>query len=129
MDFDTYAGVSNPGIFGVQGWTFANLGTGDPVDASLDTVAVPVGYQSGAPLANSSFFADATFSSLGAIPGTYVWRWGTGAHADTITLQIGPSVSTPAAPEPSTWAIMLIGFGGLSYTAARRARAHRAVSA
>jgi hypothetical protein len=129
MDFDSDFRLSAPGIFGSGGWTFANLGIGDPVNASLNIVAVPVGYQSGAPLSNSSFFADATFSSLGAISGAYVWRWGTGADADTLTLQIGPSVSTPAAPEPSTWAIMLIGFGGLSYTAARRARAHRAVSA
>ena len=55
-----------------------------------------------------------------AIPGTYVWRWGMGEHADTLTLQIGPSVSTPAAPELATWAMILVGFAGLGYAAVRR---------
>jgi hypothetical protein len=36
---------------------------------------------------------------------------------------------TPAVPEPSTWAMMLIGFAGLGYAAARRKGAVRAISA
>ena len=43
-----------------------------------------------------------------------------GEHADTLTLQIGPSVSTPAAPELATWAMILVGFAGLGYAAVRR---------
>ena len=34
-----------------------------------------------------------------------------------------------ALPEPSTWAMMLLGFGGLGYAACRRARASKAASA
>jgi hypothetical protein len=34
-----------------------------------------------------------------------------------------------AVPEPSTWAMMLVGFGGLGYAAVRRKRARRPVSA
>jgi hypothetical protein len=37
---------------------------------------------------------------------------------------------TPAAvPEPSTWAMMLVGFGGLGYAAIRRRGSRRSVSA
>jgi hypothetical protein len=34
-------------------------------------------------------FNSATFGSLGVIPGTYTWTWGTGANQN-FTLQIGP---------------------------------------
>ena len=35
-------------------------------------------------------------------------------------LGIGGTVSTDAIPEPSTWAMMLLGFAGLGYAAFRR---------
>ena len=31
-----------------------------------------------------------------------------------------PGVGTPTVPEPSTWAMMLLGFAGLGYAARRR---------
>jgi hypothetical protein len=42
-----------------------------------------------------------------ATPGVYKWTWGAGAHADSFTLDIA------VIPEPSTWAMMLLGFAGL----------------
>ena len=78
---------------------------------------------------NQSFYLDATFSSLGLTPGAYVYSWGTGAHADTFTLEIGPVVAASPVPELSTWAMMLIGFGGLGYAAVRRKRAVPTASA
>ncbi len=47
----------------------------------------------------------------------WAWRlantsahWGSGDHADTLTIDV---VGPPAVPEASTWAMMLIGFAGL----------------
>jgi hypothetical protein len=37
--------------------------------------------------------------------------------------------ATPAIPEPSTWALMLIGFAGLGYAAMRGRGVRRSVSA
>ena len=42
-------------------------------------------------------------------PGTYKWTWGDGANQN-FTLVIGTVV-----PEPSAWAMMLIGFAGLGF--------------
>jgi hypothetical protein len=63
-------------------------------------------------------FDNATFASLNVIPGTYTWTWGTGAHADSFTLQIGPA----GVPEPSTWALMLAGFGLIGFAAMRKGK-------
>ena len=58
-------------------------------------------------------------------PGVYEWTWGTGANQN-FTIDIGV---TPAVPEPSTWAMMLIGFAGFGYAAVRRKGAVRLISA
>jgi hypothetical protein len=42
---------------------------------------------------------------------------------DTVTVDFSSSVLTP---EPSTWAMMLLGFAGLGYVGYRRAREQRA---
>jgi hypothetical protein len=53
----------------------------------------------------------ATFASLGLTPGTYVWTWGSGIHADSFTLQIGPTNGVPETG--STIALMLGAVGTL----------------
>jgi hypothetical protein len=70
---------------------------------------VPSGYVSGNLLSSTSTWDNATFTSLGVTPGTVVWTWGSGAHADSFTLQIGP---TTATPEPTS--LTLLGLGSLS---------------
>jgi hypothetical protein len=45
----------------------------------------------------------------------------------TITYNFTPAV--PTIPEPSTWAMMLMGFAGLGYAALRRKAAVRTISA
>jgi hypothetical protein len=68
------------------------------VFGGLDTdLVVPQGYVSGNPLSDTSIYDNATFASLGVILGTYVWRWGTGADADSFTLNI----TAAAVSEPS----------------------------
>ena len=92
----------------------------------LEALLVSPGYVSGTPLIEGSSYIDSTFASLGMTPGTYVWSWGSGDHADTFTIKIG-SVSE-SVPEPSTWAMMLIGLAGLAYAAARNKRAVRSAA-
>jgi len=68
-----------------------------------------LGYVSGNPLSDTSTYNNATFASLGVTPGTYVWTWGTGTHADSFTLQIGPA----AVPEPASLTVLALGLAGL----------------
>jgi hypothetical protein len=48
-------------------------------------------------------------------PGTYEWTWGTGANQN-FTLDIA------VIPEPSTWALMALGFAGLGFAGWRSRR-------
>jgi opacity protein-like surface antigen len=50
-----------------------------------------------------------------------------GVLSGTVTYTFTPAV--PTVPEPSTWALMLIGFAGLGYVALRRKGAVPAISA
>jgi hypothetical protein len=109
---DLYAGITGPANFGSGILTFASSDTGDLVGVGsfVHEIAVPAGYVSDTPLSDTATYDGQTFSSLGATPGTYKWTWGTGANQN-FTLVIG----TPAVPEPSTWAMMLLGFAGLGF--------------
>ena len=126
-----YSGVSGPAIaFGTGGEFFPDSGSGaivglgaQAVPPSTGVVAVPQGYVSGAPLGTSTAtWTGATLSSLGLTPGTYVWSWGSGATADTFTIDIaaGSFRSPPPIPEPATWAMMLLGLAGLALVRTRR---------
>jgi hypothetical protein len=83
-------------------------------------IGIPPDYVFGAPLSNQSLYIDTTFGSLGLTPGAYVYSWGSGPHADTFTLEIGPVGAASPVPESTTWAMMLIGFDGLGDAAVRR---------
>ena len=152
MTFFTDAVISGPSSFGAGPGAFANRINGNPVVVSPSFIGVPEGYVSGAPLRNTTSWIDATYSSLGVTPGVYTWNWGSGADADSITFDIRAPVlganGQPIAdnsilaelplptvdlfpltvPEPSTWAMMLLGFAGLGYAALRKGGV-RAISA
>jgi hypothetical protein len=59
---------------------------------------------------------------MGLTPGTYVYTWGSGANADSVTINIS------AVPEASTWAMMLAGLAGLSYLGRRSRKAGLSVA-
>ena len=84
--------------------------------AGTSSLAVPSNYTSGDPLMDTSTYNNQTFSSLGVTPGTYVWTWGTGAHADSFTLQIGPAT----VPEPASLTLLGIGIASIAGYAWRR---------
>ena len=111
---DFYSGYSGPASFGSGSLAFASSASGDIVVfvADVDELDVPEGYVSDTPLSDTATYTGQTFSSLGVTPGTYEWKWGTGANQN-FTLEIG-------VPEPSTWAMMLLGFAGLGFAGYRR---------
>ena len=128
-----FGAVTGPSEFGAGEETLADKSSGDGVGVfgggeNDFYINAPVGYISGAPLAETSTYLFATLASLGARPGEYVWSWGSGAHADTFTVEVGGVFPAPVS-EPSTWAMMLIGFAGFGYAAVRRKSAGRAISA
>jgi hypothetical protein len=112
--FDQYVGATGPERFGAGGIVKADIGGGDIVGVQgnskpgLSGVAVPDGYRSGDPLSDASIYLDQTFATLGIVEGTYIYRFGAGANADSFTVQIGP-----AAPEPASWALLAVGFASL----------------
>ena len=121
--FDIYQNFSGPGDFGSGGPINASSGRGDFVGivSGSGFLNVPAGYLSDTLLSDAATYDSQTFSSLGATPGTYKWTWGTGANQN-FTLVIGAA----AVPEPSTWAMMVLGFAGLGFmgyqSAGRRRR-------
>ena len=113
-----FTGINGPVLGYLQSVKTASSTTGDAFGFSkyLGAVYVPTGYQSGAALAGTSTYLNATFTSLGLRVGDYVYRSG----ADTITVSIGTAAA--AVPETATWAMMLMGFGvvGSAMRSARR---------
>jgi len=96
-----------------------DAGTGDVtglrfVDQNLYT---PNGYVSGAALQGTSTLNSTTFANIGLTPGTYEWTWGSGASADSYTLNVG------AVPIPAAAWLFGSGLLGLVGVARRKARA------
>jgi PEP-CTERM motif len=81
-------------------------------------------YVSDTELSDSSTYDHTTLAALGLKPGAYVINW----SFDTLTIDVVASPSLPV-PEPSSWAMMLIGFTGLGYAALRQKGAVRDVRA
>ena len=127
-EVDVYGGTSGPSSFGSGSQTIASTGSGDMVGISEGStaLAVPSGYVSGSPLSDTSTYANQTFAKLGLTPGVYEWAWGPGTDQNfTLHIELG----VVAAPEPSTWAMMLIGFAGLGYAGCRASRKNAAPAA
>ena len=125
VNFDLYRGlVTGPTSFGSGLTASASSGSGDFVGIQVfnfDGVGpngilfVPQGYVSGAALSDSMIFNNATFASLGVIPGTYVWTWGTGLPNQNFTLIIG-GVGVPDGGST----VSLLGFALLGLATLRR---------
>ena len=89
---------------------------------------MPSGY-SGNTLSDTATYDNQTFNSLGVTHGTYVWNWGSGANADSFTLNIG-TVAVPA-PLIGRGLPILLAVGGLLFGAKllQRNEGHRPNSA
>ena len=97
-------GLTGPTMFGAGGQYIADSGTGSLVGirGNVPFLFTPLGYTSGSLLTDSATINNATFASIGFTPGSYIYTWGTGANADSLTV-------TGVVPEPSTWVLFIAG--------------------
>jgi hypothetical protein len=105
---DFYSGLSGPFSFGTGFGGFAISTSGQTVDLEDFGISlyVPEGYVSNTSLSGTATYAG-TIASLSLTPGTYTWTWDSGANS--FVLQVPRGI-----PEPSTWALLGIGFLGLA---------------
>jgi hypothetical protein len=124
---DAYNTIIGPSSFGGGGQTNASSGSGDLVGIFVGlgngNLIIPSGYVSDSALSDTATYTGQTFSSLGLTPGVYEWKWGPGAN-QTFTLDIAAG----AVPEPSTWAMMALGFAGLGLVGYRKTRSAKALA-
>jgi hypothetical protein len=118
---DGYADFSGPTSFGTGGNINADSGSGNIVGISglgggSGNLGVPGGYVSDTDLGTSTAtWLGEDFTSLGVIPGTYVWTWGPGPNQN-FTVVIGPA----AIPEPASAALLGSALTGLLLAGAIR---------
>jgi hypothetical protein len=109
---------SGPASFGNGTVSHPSSGSGDILglqpEGSQLALWLPQNYVSGSSLFATDSFDGQTISSLGLTPGTYVYNFSSGDHADSVTVQIA------SVPEPSTWAMMILGFAGIGAMTYRR---------
>jgi hypothetical protein len=112
---DLYAGVTGPTSFGSGVGVIADTGSGDFVvmQGFQNLLAVPEGYVSGQALSDSMTFNNATFTTLGVTPGTYVWTWGTGLPNQNFTLIIGRAGVPDGGSTVSLLGCALLGLAAL----------------
>jgi hypothetical protein len=109
--------ISGPTNFGSGGPTGADAVSGGFVGGVLSGgPIVPASYVSDSLISNSATFDNTTIAALGLTPGTYTWIWGSDSPDQSFAIDVVAS----AVPEPSTWAMMILGFCGLGYMARRR---------
>lgn len=102
----TTASLFSGSTFALAGG-FANLGAAIFLDPN---------YVSGSALASSLTYTGASFASLGLTEGQYIYT----SRNDSITFNVGAAAQ--AVPEPATWAMMLVGFGGIGFAMRRQQR-------
>jgi hypothetical protein len=121
-NFSIFTGVTGPVLGYRQSVQTASSSTGDRfgVTQYLGGIFLPANYQSGAALSGTSTYLNTTIANLGLTAGTYIFR----SANDSLTLNIG---AVSAVPEPATWALMLLGFGGVGVAMRRRSKTRVAV--
>ena len=97
--------ITGPFPFSTGDVFLGSSGGGDPVGiahlAGSTVLYTTVGYTSGSPLAGNTTWDNTTISALGMMPGSYLYTWGSGASADSLTINI--------VPEPNVIAIAVAG--------------------
>jgi hypothetical protein len=99
--YNYHEGISGPASFGSGNRFLADSGSGTIFGIRGNTLYLPKDYVSGSPLSSTSTWDSTTIADLGLTPGSYTYTWGSGANADSATLNIGvPNISV--IPEPTS---------------------------
>lgn len=111
--------ISGPFSFGSGPITDATTGTGDLVGVEVgfrvnQFIFVPTGYTSGDNLSDTATYANESFATLGLTPGVYAYNFGSGADADTFTVDVA------SVPEPASLALFGAGLAVLGVMLHRR---------
>ncbi len=96
---DLWTGTVPPAIFSTgdyfdDSFDGGSIFVGAAITASTSGIYLPPGYVSGTPVDGTSTWTGQTFATMGLIPGTYVFTWGSGATADSLTINISSVDST-----------------------------------
>ena len=118
-NMNAYAGMTGPtpkfsftGAFNAVSYT----GPTTSIFFDLGRLLLPAGYVSGQALANTSIFNNVSYASLNVTEGSsFVYQ----LPNDTLTVRIG--VLAGGVPEPSTWALLILGFGAVGGAMRRKA--------
>jgi hypothetical protein len=105
-------------LFGQQG--FDGFVTITGVDQNNMAYSLIFGDDANENLGGENFFFAAT-DDLQSIQSISFTTSG-GGFADIRQVRVGPGVTVGAVPEPGTWAMMLMGFGGMGFAMRRRRR-------
>lgn len=100
-DVERFLLINDPSILGNQFAVATAITSGDSFGISTNEVHVPVGYMNGENLTISALFLNETVTSLGLIPGTYLFS----LPHDFVKLDI------VAVPEPNVlqiWALIVV---------------------
>jgi hypothetical protein len=118
---DLYTGASGPTSMGSGAESQATTGSGGQFGVGDSTgtfiIFTPAGYVSDTPLLSTSTFDNTTLAKLGLTPGTYRYTWAPSVTAADGSLTVNVS---GVVPEPSTWAMMALGFAGIGLLAYRK---------
>jgi uncharacterized protein (TIGR03118 family) len=142
------AGMGAVAVFDENGDFLKNLVTGGPLASPWGMAIAPAGFGSfgGDLLVGNFAFGESEINAFDATTGTFegkiqvhpgsgntpggLWdlTFGNGGTGDPMTLYLTDGINGETdglfaaitVPEPSTWAMMLLGFGGLGLLAARR---------
>jgi hypothetical protein len=114
-----YSGITGPAAFGSGAFVGASSSSGSTflINGNTGVIYLPSGYTSGSFISGTDTFGGTTLAGLGLTDGTYTYDFGTGPNEDSVVVNIG---NVSAVPEPSTWAMMILGFMGVGFMAYRR---------
>jgi hypothetical protein len=113
LTFDVSGAPSLTGAFAV----FAGTATGTGTDDLSEVLSNGVSLTLNAPGATS-----ATFNAIGSLSVVKDQSDFAGSAGSADSSILGNAFSVTAVPEPSTWAMLLLGFAGLGYAGYRRTR-------
>jgi hypothetical protein len=117
---DLYTGASGQTSMGSGAESLGDSASGDQFGVGHSTgtfvIFVPANYDGGF-LSGSATFDNTTLAGLGLSPGTYTYTWAPSPTAADGSLTVNVS---GVVPEPSTWAMMALGFAGIGLLAYRK---------